>query len=37
MQCSKTVAIDLPQKVLFWTDEQDQNWLSYNNTTYLKE
>ncbi|MDX2322188.1 MAG: DUF302 domain-containing protein [Moritella sp.] len=37
MQCSKTVAIDLPQKVLFWSDEQGQNWLSYNNPEYLKE
>lgn len=37
MQCSKTVAIDLPQKMLFWVDENNQNWLTYNNPKYLKE
>lgn len=37
MQCSKTVAIDLPQKTLFWEDTQGQVWLSYNNPEYLKE
>ncbi|MFT6925296.1 MAG: hypothetical protein ACJAZP_000876 [Psychromonas sp.] len=37
MQCSKTVAIDLPQKALFWEDNQGQVWLSYNNPEYLKE
>ncbi|MFT6987607.1 MAG: hypothetical protein ACJAT7_003463 [Psychromonas sp.] len=37
MQCSKTVAIDLPQKALFWEDIKGQAWLSYNNPEYLKE
>lgn len=37
MHCSKTVAIDLPQKALFWQDETGQVWLSYNNPEYLKE
>ena len=37
MQCSKTVAIDLPQKALFWEDKNGQVWLSYNNPEYLKE
>ena len=37
MQCSKTVAIDLPQKALFWQDVAGQAWLSYNNPEYLKE
>ena len=37
MQCSKTVAIDLPQKALFWQDNNGQVWLSYNNPEYLKE
>lgn len=36
MQCSKTVAIDLPQKALFWEDTKGQVWLSYNNPEYLK-
>jgi len=37
MQCSKTVAIDLPQKALFWEDIEGQVWLSYNNPEYLKQ
>jgi uncharacterized protein (DUF302 family) len=37
MQCSKTVAIDLPQKALFWQDAEGQSWMSYNNPEYLKE
>ncbi len=37
MQCSKTVAIDLPQKALFWEDKKGQGWLSYNNPEYLKQ
>jgi uncharacterized protein (DUF302 family) len=37
MQCSRTVAIDLPQKVLFWEDAEGRVWLSYNNPEYLKE
>ncbi|MFC3151082.1 DUF302 domain-containing protein [Litoribrevibacter euphylliae] len=36
MQCSKTVAIDLPQKALIWQDQQQQVWLSFNNPDYLK-
>ncbi|HKJ04257.1 MAG TPA: DUF302 domain-containing protein [Geopsychrobacteraceae bacterium] len=36
MQCQQTVAIDLPQKVLIWKDEQEQVWLSYNDPRYLK-
>jgi len=37
MHCSKQVAIDLPQKALFWEDKNGQVWLSYNNPEYLKE
>ena len=37
MQCSKTVAIDLPQKALFWKDSEGKVFLSYNNPQYLKE
>lgn len=36
MHCAPTVAIDLPQKALFWRDETGQTWLSYNNPDYLK-
>ena len=35
MQCSQTVAIDLPQKALIWQDEGGQVWLSYNDPHYL--
>ena len=35
MQCSQTVAIDLPQKALIWQDESGQVWLSYNDPHYL--
>lgn len=35
MQCSRTVAIDLPQKVLIWLDQSEQVWLAYNDPNYL--
>jgi uncharacterized protein (DUF302 family) len=35
MQCSQSVAIDLPQKALIWEDKMGQVWLSYNNPKYL--
>jgi uncharacterized protein (DUF302 family) len=35
MQCSQTVAIDLPQKALIWKDEAGQVWLTYNDPKYL--
>jgi len=37
MNCAQTVAIDLPQKALFWQDENDDVWVSYNDPAYLKE
>ena len=36
MQCSQTMAIDLPQKVLIFEDENGQVWLTYNDPVYLK-
>lgn len=36
MQCAQEVAIDLPQKVMVWKDDQDKVWVSYNNPYYLK-
>jgi uncharacterized protein (DUF302 family) len=36
MQCSQEFAIDLPQKVLIWTDIENKVWISYNNPEYLK-
>ena len=35
MQCSHSIAIDLPQKALIWQDESGQVWLSYNDPQYL--
>ena len=35
MQCSQSIAIDLPQKALIWKDEKGQVWLSYNDPKYL--
>lgn len=36
MNCQQSIAIDLPQKALFWEDEQGQTWLTYNDPSYLK-
>jgi uncharacterized protein (DUF302 family) len=35
MNCSQTIAIDLPQKALIWKDANKQVWYSYNNPQYL--
>lgn len=35
MQCSRTIAIDLPSKALIWTDDDGQTWLAVNDTNYL--
>jgi len=35
MQCSQSVAIDLPQKALVWQDEADRVWIGYNDPAYL--
>lgn len=35
MQCSQSVAIDLPQKALIWEDGAGQVWLSYNDPEFL--
>jgi len=37
MNCGQTIAIDLPQKALFWQDENGKSWVSYNDPTYLQE
>lgn len=37
MNCAQSVAIDLPQKALFWEDENGDVWLSYNDPEYLKQ
>lgn len=35
MQCSRSIAIDLPQKALIWEDAGGQVWLSYNDPKFL--
>jgi len=35
MKCSRTAAIDLPQKMLIWTDDTGQTWLAYNDPAYM--
>ena len=37
MQCSQSVAIDLPQKAVIWEDGKGNVWLSYNNPDYLAD
>ncbi len=37
MNCTQSVAIDLPQKALIHQDESGQVWLSYNDPAYLAE
>ncbi|MGC1218989.1 MAG: DUF302 domain-containing protein [Phormidesmis sp.] len=35
MQCSQSIAIDLPQKMLIWEDEAGQVNIAYNDPRYL--
>lgn len=35
MQCSHSIAIDLPQKALIWQDAGGQVWFSYNDPQFL--
>lgn len=35
MQCQRTIALDLPQKMLVWQDVQGKVWLAYNDPLYL--
>jgi uncharacterized protein (DUF302 family) len=35
MKCSRSAAIDLPQKMLIWSDESGQTWLAYNDPAYM--
>lgn len=37
MKCSRIVAIDLPQKILVFSDEQQQTKIAYNQPDYLNE
>ena len=35
MQAVRTLAIDLPLKVLIWQDDKDMTWLAYNDSAWL--
>jgi uncharacterized protein (DUF302 family) len=37
MQCAPTVAIDLPQKMLIWEDDNGNVSIGYNSPEYLKK
>lgn len=37
MQCAQSIAIDLPQKMLIWQDDQGSTWLGYNDPAHLKK
>lgn len=37
MQCAPTVAIDLPQKMLIWEDQDGKVNVGYNSPDYLKK
>ena len=37
MQCSPSIAIDLPQKALIWEDRNGQVWLAYNDPKFLAQ
>jgi len=35
LECSQTAGIDLPMKLLVWTDESDRTWLGYNDPAWI--
>jgi len=37
MLAAPSVAIDLPLKILVWSDPQGKTWLSYNSAQYLQQ
>lgn len=34
MQCNPTMGVDLPLKMVFYTDYEGENWISYTNPEY---
>src|ERR1700759_5141393 len=37
MECTQTIGIDLPLRVLVWRDENGATWLSYNDPAWLAQ
>lgn len=35
--CARSIAIDLPQKLLVWQDRAKQVWISYNDPVYIAD
>ena len=35
MQAVRTLAIDLPLKMLIWQDDKDMTWLAYNDPGWV--
>jgi uncharacterized protein (DUF302 family) len=35
LECSQTAGIDLPMKLLVWTDESNQVWIGYNDPAWI--
>lgn len=35
--CERSIAIDLPQKMLVWEDKDGQVWMSYNDPVYIAD
>jgi uncharacterized protein (DUF302 family) len=35
LECSQTAGIDLPMKLLAWTDESNQVWIGYNDPAWI--
>ena len=35
LKCSQTAGIDLPMKLLVWTDESNQVWVGYNDPAWI--
>ena len=37
IHCARSIAIDLPQKMLVWQDRAGQVWMSYNDPVYIAD
>lgn len=35
--CTRSIGIDLPQKLLVWEDDDGQVWMSYNDPVYIAD
>ena len=35
--CTRSIGIDLPQKLLVWEDDDGQVWMTYNDPVYIAD